>query len=486
VTSPSELPRPLELIDQLAAALARDGVVYCHWKSNEAMDRTLTGRNDLDLLVARADAERFRACVARFGFHAASHAADRAVPALEDFYGYDGPTGRLIHVQAHYQLVLGDDMTKNYRVPIEASYLDGLDRTGVLPVPRAELEFVVLVLRLVLKHCPWDAIAARKGRLTDSERRELAWLGARCSAAERDAVRRRHLPFVDDALFAACLAGLAPGASVRERVRAGRRLQAALEGLGRRPHRADLVLKAWRRVRRRLPFASSPVRHLDAGGLVVAVVGGDGSGKSSAVGAIVESLANAVRTEAHHLGKPPASLSSRVVRRLLHPLRDRGWLDTTRMPAWTEFAEFPGYVYMLWHLLTARDRRSEYRRVRRQAVAGVVAVCDRWPAAGLTTMDGPRLGTLPGLERRRLARRLAAAEARCYSEMLPPDLLVVMRVDPQVAVQRRPEQDAEFVHRRAQEVHERVWYGPGVTVIDANRPLEEVRAAVLEAVWQRL
>lgn len=482
-----EPPAVLELVRALTSALDESAVSYCHWKSNEALARSLTGDNDLDLLVARHHAGPFRACVETLGFRRASPAHDRAIPAIEDYYGFDEPTGRTVHVQAHYHLVLGDDMTKNYRLPIEPAYLTDLDTAAVLPIPRAELEYVVLVLRLVLKHCPWDAIAARKGRPTDSERRELAWLEARLRPGTVDAVLRQHVPFVTPALFARCLAGIAPGAGVLARVRAGSAVQRALDHHGQRSHRADLVVKAQRRVRRAVPALASPVRRRpDTGGMVIAVVGGDGSGKSSAVAAIAEMLNREIDTETFHLGKPPASLTTRVARRIMRPWRDRGRLASTREPSWTEFDRFPGYGYMVWHLLIANDRRRAYRRIRRITGAGTVAVCDRWPGLGLATMDGPRLGSLPGMPRRPLARWMSAAEGRCYREMLAPDLMLVLRVRPELAVGRRPEQDAEFVRRRAREVYERVWSGHAQVVVDADRPHDEVLNAVRSAVWSHL
>ena len=41
----------LELVRFLCQALLLNGVSYCHWKSNDALDRSASGENDLDLLV---------------------------------------------------------------------------------------------------------------------------------------------------------------------------------------------------------------------------------------------------------------------------------------------------------------------------------------------------------------------------------------------------------------------------------------------------
>ncbi len=49
-------PLALNLIFDLCQALAEEGISYCHWKSNNALDRSASGDNDLDLLVSRTDA----------------------------------------------------------------------------------------------------------------------------------------------------------------------------------------------------------------------------------------------------------------------------------------------------------------------------------------------------------------------------------------------------------------------------------------------
>jgi hypothetical protein len=49
----------LELVRRLCQTLSTKGVDYCHWKSNEALDRSARAESDLDLLVSRRHAHRF-------------------------------------------------------------------------------------------------------------------------------------------------------------------------------------------------------------------------------------------------------------------------------------------------------------------------------------------------------------------------------------------------------------------------------------------
>lgn len=476
---------PLALVGDLLQALDGAGVAYCHWKSNEAIDRTLRAENDLDLLVARRDGARFNTVVHGLGFRVARPTPDRHVPGLVDHFGRDAGSGRMVHVQAHYQLVLGDDMTKNYRLPIEDAYLASRWRLGPIAVPTREFELLVFLVRMVVKHCPWDTQVARQGRLTPSERRELEFLSERSDPAVLEALRAEHLPFVSAELLAEGRRALDARAGRVQRAVAGHRLLGALQPFARRSWPDDLRLRLWRRLRRRRARPTGG-RWLDNGGLLVGVIGGDGSGKSSAVAASAETFAGVFPTQAIHLGKPPRSRLTRVVGGVLRRLGVAR--ETRRLPAWTDWETvgFPGHGFVLLHTLTARDRHRAYRAARRAADRGALVISDRFPLQGIALMDGPRTVALEGLDRRPGARWLARREASYYREIDPPDLLLVLRVDPDVAVVRRPEQDAEFVRRRAAEVWAHDWTGADAVVIDASRPQDEVLDQVRSAIWAAL
>lgn len=481
-------PEVLGLVDVLSAALAEEKVRYCHWKSNEAIDRSLRGENDLDLLIDRADTARFLETMARIGFKLALPPARKQMPGLVGLYGLDPDTARFVQVDAHFRLIAGDDMTKNFHLPIEAAYLAELDTSGPLPLPRPELEYLVFVIRMVLKHCPWDAQLSYKWRLTASEKRELAYLEERIDRAEVDALRSRLLPAVSAELFARSRRALGRELGPLARAAIGRDLVLALDGYNRRPPAADTALKVYRRVTgwvmRRLPWANLRKKPI-SGGAVVALVGGDGSGKSTAVEDLATFLSRHFFVRRFHLGKPRPSPAAWIARRVIRRLPATAPVGLASWEA-DQLTDFPGYGYLAAHLLTARERYRTHRAARRAAGAGAMAVCDRYPIAGMKTMDCPRLQGLAGVDRRKPARWMARREAWYYRRITLPDVVVVMRVDPEVAVSRRPEQDPAFVRRRAAEVFERNWIEPNVHVVDAGRPLESVTAEVRRLVWANL
>lgn len=226
-------------------------------------------------------------------------------------------------------------------------------------------------------------------------------------------------------------------------------------------------------------------------GLAIAIVGGDGAGKSTAVAATAAWLEPAFPVHRTHLGRPRPSVLTLAVKGPMYVLRSAGLLQSTRRtldPSTASVEDFPGPWWALWHLLTARDRLHAYRRLRRQLARGRVVVADRWPLAQLHLMDGSRVAWV--LDRQpapsRVVRWLATAERRCYEEIAPPDLLVVLRLDPETAVTRRPEDEADYVRRRNGEVYDADWSQTRAVVVDASQPAEAVLAEIRDAVGRLL
>ncbi|HLO15309.1 MAG TPA: hypothetical protein VK206_10800, partial [Anaerolineales bacterium] len=228
-------PPALDLVIRLCTALAAEEIDYCHWKSTTALDRSANGDNDLDLLVSRAHVQRFTEILDRLDFKSVLTAPKDKLPGVLDFYGLDRPSGCLVHVHAHYQLVLGNDLSKNYRLPLEQPYLASAIDRGMFRIPAPEFELVVFVIRMVLKHSTWDSLVMRHGKLSPSERAELADLATPTNLERASAILENYLPYIDRALFEACLRAVQPGCNLGARILTGERLQKALKTCARYP-----------------------------------------------------------------------------------------------------------------------------------------------------------------------------------------------------------------------------------------------------------
>jgi thymidylate kinase len=478
----------LLLVRELTSALAAAGVSYCHWKSNDALSRSESGDNDLDLLVDRADAGRFVEVLARLGFKQARPASRDQLPGIVDYYGFDRGSGRVLHVHAHYRLVVGDDMTKNYHLPLEPAFLAGTVQQRLLPTPAPEVEFIAFVIRMVLKYWTWEGALRLRCRLPRSARDELRYLSPRADRPRVDALLREHLPILDPVLFDRCATALAEPSSVLVRLRLSRQLHRALAGLARRPPVIDRCLKPVRRatrVLRWLVVRRSLRKRPATGGALVAIVGGDGAGKSTAIDELASWLRRHFATATGHLGKPHESVASLAFAAACEACRALGWLPAASTPGEIGRLRSPVvYLWLLRRVTLARRRYREWVRARRLASNGVIVLCDRYPLPSLSLMDGPQSHWLPVETRERpLARWLALREHAYYARILPPDVLAVLRVQPEIAVRRKPEESPAMVFARNDEIWNADWRGTRASVVDATRSAAEVLGELKSLVW---
>lgn len=483
------------LARRVLAELEAAGVAHCHWKSNDHLLAALGGDTDIDLLVDGQRIDDVYRIFAAHGLRRGRVAATRTEMGLEDFLGHDETTGALVHFHTHYRLVTGERHLKRYRLPWEPAVLASAVRSGAgVLVPHPSVEASLLLIRAALKIRTRDRVRSWLGRrdLSDWFRAELdalraassdadivarveSWLGEPCARAVADALAH----------------GIDSGGMVRLRglIRRSLALQTAYRGPGARVRR-------WRREwawlqrgvsRRYLDRPKLFGRGLPGGGLVVVVIGPDGSGKSSIVADLRRWFSPKFDTMAVYFGSGDGPSS--LLRWPMKALRDRVPSDRggTAAPG-AHGGGHPGGAKVLWALALAREKRRRLQRAFDARHRGMLVICDRYPQAQRPGInDGPLLHPWSGDGAR---GRIARWEAGPYelAERFPPDLVVRLRVDQRTAERRRPEHDPDDLARRRALVAGLAFPQAryGTVEIDASQPYGQVLEAVKAAVWRCL
>lgn len=486
---------PIPLVIALTSSLNGEGISYCHWKSNVALDMAERGETDLDLLVSRSQSSQFERVMASLGFVTAARPHVKDAPGVRHYFGYDASADRVVHVHAHFQLVLGHDRTKNYRLPIEDAYLGSAEQQGVFPVPSPEFEYAVLVVRMVLKYAildeiVWNALRGNRAGPKASEQRELDSLGSQIDRDVLKSVVEEHLPFIGSKLFADAEQVATQTAPIGTRLLVARQIHSALSPHARDGAAVDAWLRAWRRVAmtlRRRTGRSTGFRPA-AGGALVAILGGDGAGKSTAIADISNWLSRDFDVSRVHLGRPPWSWTTYAVRAVLKVAAAAGLVKDIPPTGSDADEDIPQSENrrLFWYTCKARDRYREYRRARRAANRGTIVLSDRFPHPALSSTDVPQVARLldeaPGL----VHRWLIHLEDRYHSMVALPDLVFVLLLDPEEAVRRKTDEPADYVLKRSTEIWETDWAGEDVHVIDAARPPEMVAGEMKQIIWDWL
>jgi thymidylate kinase len=502
----ADLEGSLAAVTGLLGALCDAHVSFCSWKSNEHLAEALRGETDLDLLVARDDAGRFHEVVAQCGLKMLTPPADGRHPATEHFLGFDETSGELFHVHVQYRLVLGEKYAKNYVLPLEWLFLDSPLRRDGVPVPSPEVELVVLVTRCLLKYrlrdVVKDTLQIRSPGVPEDMRREARWLIAQSSAVGVELVLARAedvLPSDVVREFLEALDGRRAGIKMF-RLRA--QLRRALRPYRRRG-RATAALAyargAWLR-RRRFPGPHTDLRLTPtAGGTAVALVGTDGAGKSTLVRALDDWLGWKLQTRAYYLGSKEPSRRSRALYLLFralrrtHRSRSEGSARSDR-PDLAVLATARDTVLACHCLSIGRDRMRRYRHAQRDVGVGRIVIFDRFPLERLSAgaahrlFDGSHIRIVLAAPLGRVPEMLASIEARLYRGFRLPDHLVMLQVDPEVAIDRKPDHLPEVLHAKCAAFAEladiaRSDADADVLPIDANQAAGVVLGDVKRAVW---
>ena len=466
------------LLERLAEELRARGVEYCQWKGRWSASRWSIGLSDIDLLVDHEAISAFRRIAGELGFKPALAPGVRQIPGVESYFGHDPEVPRLLHLHVHYRLVVGEWWRTTYRIPIEREVLDSVGTGGLFPVPAPTYQLLIFVLRMVLQQ-RWQPF---------SNPRRLGGIRSRLDDLETGSDRNtlatilsRHLPSVDLPFFDRCIKSLRDKCSQLERMAIGHQLRQKMSAHARRPPLLALLTAAIERV---LPRGLRGMlldarMRLVGGGTIIALIGGDGAGKSTCAAALDSWLGYDFPTMHAHLGRPPRSLLTLAVG---GTLKAEGVLNrlTHRRPSG------PTNVELLRHVCTARDRHRLYHKVRRFAATGGVAICERYPVPECFSLAGPDIPDLLPVKASAFGRLLQITEASSYERMLPPDALFVLRLEPELAVLRKPGEPSDYVRTRARLIWDIDWSGTRAQVVDAGRTLPEVLTDLRALMWAAL
>jgi thymidylate kinase len=482
---PSPPPETRSLVERLGEALSGERVAYLQWKGNWKRSRWMSGEGDIDLLVDRSAEPRYSAVMWSLGFRRADPPPESAIAGIESFFGLDPATGRLIHVHTHYRLVVGGIWRTVYRLPIEEPLLASARPGAVFPVAAPEYELIAFAARMVQRYNALDTVLRRQPRWLKGIQAELNSLVAKASRAKMADILAKYLPTFDVPFIDLCLASLSPHYSRWRRMLVHRELHRRLLPHARRPPIALTLSRIETRLLSlggRIKLFRKRGKYFAHGGTVIALLGGDGAGKSTCTRELAGWLSDEFNLMTAHLGRPPRSLITLAIGaafRVARLLRLATDADEARERA-------PEYLAALRDVCTARDRFRLYLKARRFALAGGLALCERYPVPQNPTLSGPRLDGLAPLTRTRFGRWLVAKEAAYYRQILTPDVLILLRVDPETAVRRKTDEPAEYVRARCQLVWDTDWTGSRVHIVDASRPLADVLAALKTILWELL
>jgi thymidylate kinase len=500
VSTPSETLREVR---ELFRVLETSGILYCHWKSNEHLGASLRGCTDLDVLVDWRAAPALARALATTSFRQLSSLPHRGYPGIESYVGMDHDTGVLLHFHLHYRLTVGERHLKSYRLPWEDLVLSTrvLDEASGIYVVDPNLEYVLLIVRAALKVRIRERLRAALGRnrITGELLREFRWLAERVDPHRLASLGRGLLGDKAASLLVAQATGDPP--TVKELLEIRDSAEPSFSAF--RTYGAPAArLRRWFREAhrplaeglRRSGFVVPTRRTMPQGGLIVAFVGVDGSGKSTIAAETTRWLSGLVDVVPIYMGSGsgPGSISRRFLEfvaaavRRVRKGRPPAVPEGPRRGHSTSTLRTIGEILWFWALSRERERKAA--KARRAQNRGMIVICDRFPQSQVAGNDGPQLAHWmqhsSSMCRATARRELAALRS---VERLAPDLMVKLDVPAETSMRRKPDTPPAMVHSKIRALKLLRELGALRTVeVDATRPYDEVLLEVKRLLWGTL
>lgn len=501
--SVSMLPRIRQLFDALHA----EDIRYCHWKNNpDHIRASFTGESDVDVLFDIKQKEKIETVLLAQGFKRFDIVRERYYEDIEDFITLDFTTGKLIHLHTHYRLTMGPLFSKNYQLDIEEMVLAKrifIEETGVYG-STAAIQLLILYLNESLKFRTRDVVKVKlrdKIKYSSKVLREYQWLKVQVNAQEWKQliadvfVNSQEVHLLTNKPFNKSV--LLKFRSVVKKQFSGKRIF------------SSAVWMRWRNefiinFRKVLGLVTEPVvnrRINPRGGVVVAVIGADGSGKSTVTKDIRVTFEKKLDVCRIYFGRGDGRIS--FSRKLLRKLKGIVKPEKKKKNKSSDVKEiakpkiaykepgkgFVASVYKIIEaLLVAHEKRVNLNRMNTARSKGMLVICDRFPQNQIMGYnDGPLLYHLVDSSNP-FFKILARWEKSIYerSEKNPPDLLIKLIADAAIVEKRKPGETLMEKLEAKIEGIKSLRVNSAMVTIDAAQPLQEVLYQVRKEIWSKL
>jgi len=408
-----------------------EGIIYCHWKSNERLAEFVNGEEDLDLLFYPEDEERVHNALLSVGAKKFEALPVGKYENIKDYLALDADSGKLIHFHVHFGLDIGEKNIKQYRLPWTSEILENRIKHEDVDIYTSsyEHELLLLILREILRRPPHKKMFLLKSRIQIKQdiKNEFEWLKKRIHREKLLGYSDKLVPELSSVLPSITKNGITSSgilksrriiANFRKRVRNKSSLS------------SQLILLKFRfsnfahKVLRKLKIYLPKKRVSPMGGIVVSFIGSDGAGKSTTIENAYKVFSKKIDTVILYMGNPKPENS-------LFPFLIKATKKLRLFPFWNLYV-----------------KKRNLKKAKQLSQKGGLVLLDRFPQSQYSgIMDGPML--THWLNSGNVLRRLISRyETKCFKqfEKRSLDLLVKLHISAEASSVR-----GKLPNKRAQE-----------------------------------
>ena len=226
---------------------------------------------------------------------------------------------------------------------------------------------------------------------------------------------------------------------------------------------------------------STPVR-------VIAIVGCDGSGKSTLTASLVNELAARMPTEHIYLGQSSGRIGEWISQLPVIGAPFGRYLRSKAAHVHEKPSTPPGNITALVIYLLSCWRAYKFRKMLCKSQQGFLLITDRYPQVEVPgfRFDGPQLAKTTGGNG--WIKMLRQRELKLYQWMASylPVLLIRLGIDEQTAFARKPDHQLAALQEKIAVTPQLTFNGAKILELDGRHPADEILQASLRAIHAAL
>jgi len=480
----------MSLLELFFKELNEKAINYCHWKSIDRMDEVMHGKTDIDILIDYKQTATFNTVLSAFNAIAVRPRSWMTYPAMEDYILYDKNSGLFYHIHLHYKLIMGKKNAKEYILPLEKTYLETRMKHHKYDtyVVNPELDLIMLLLRYSVKYTYSQKKYQHIRGLKVSEIKELDFLRPRCTQEKL----LKYAKEVDDKLQAkGVILNFFKKSYYKTPLKKIKQLTKLKQSilLYKRSNTLSvyIIKKARKYLNLYAALGRNNAKHPVHGGITIALVGCDGSGKTTVTNTIIKDLRVKLSARKYYMGFNARSFSiqTKVLALISYAPRGakfilKGNLGKKINLLGQLIIEYGGYL----------DRKKLYIQSIKDKANGMIGFYERFPLKN--TIDYPQClyneESLRLLEDSKLLTKLKDRLEFKYKMFEPADVNIFINTPTKVIRERRAMSDKTFekVCRKYNRVENYINKNNYFVTIDGQKPLEDVVLNVKNVIFKQL
>ena len=499
----------MHIMKKLFDAFEKENIFYVHFKSNMNLDDSFAGRGDFDVLVDKEKITQVESIIISCNGRRHNPEYIGNYPGVDNWLIFDDESGVIYHLHLHYQLATGKALVKDYVIPWSKKIFATRVKDSVygIYISNPNMELLLLSVRCILKSRFKDWVTSFVGvhkihASLEKERQDLL------NKVDVNTVKEyaSELFTENPEKFVSIITGskISNGGYrymtkfVRRQMKNNRRMSGfAAQNAAVELRFSDLRNKF---LSRKMGIKKITKKRSLSGGLIIAFVGVDGSGKSTMSDEMNKWLGRKIECSRFYMGTGDGQTT--LYASILKKIRGKvgGGSSSSSGSGKSKrvyFRKSPFAYLKKLSMVTIiydveKNNNKKIRKMQRYRLNGGISLLDRYPQIESEGKnDGPKMKSYEDIigpsaflrsYQKKEAKQLAIVKE------IKPDLVFRLNVTPESSMKRKgetvTEELREMIVDKIDRLNEITFQGATIIDIDTEQPYEEEVLEIKRILWR--